>query len=164
MATEVDCRMHYNFEQWIWRSWLRLWVKIVCWIPLPERGVRHGNPDRKSWPCSYIYDGTDVQVDWKRSCTGIRSGSRRHRHFVTCPSKHRHGATLCIRLFRESGKDTLGIILQKLQNVHKICIVMCKATVIFFLSSRLFPSCYCRFPVLSISSCHCVGPCVCLEL
>ena len=49
-----------------------------------------------------IYDGTDVQADWKRSCTSLRSGSQRHRHFVTCPSKHRHGATLFIRLFRET--------------------------------------------------------------
>ena len=37
-----------------------------------------------------------------------RWGSQRHRHFVgfisslRCPSKHRHGATLFIRLFRET--------------------------------------------------------------
>ena len=35
----------------------------------------------------------------------LRSGSQCHRHFVgflTCPFKHRHGATLFIRLFRET--------------------------------------------------------------
>ena len=59
--------MRYNIEQWIWRSRLGLWV--VCWIRFPEEGVRHGSPDRKSWPCSYLCDGTDVQADWRRSCT-----------------------------------------------------------------------------------------------
>ena len=29
---------------------------------------------------SYICDGTDVQADWRRSCT--QSGAQRHRHFV----------------------------------------------------------------------------------
>ena len=52
---------------------------------------------------SYICDGTDVQADWSRWTYGrapnaidISYGS------LTCPSKHRHGATLFIRLFRET--------------------------------------------------------------
>ena len=53
---------------------------------------------------SYICDGTDVQADWRRSCTytqapnaiDISQGS------LTCPSKHQHGPTLFIRWFRHT--------------------------------------------------------------
>ena len=52
-----------------------------------------------------IFDGTDVQADWRRSCTGLRSGSQRHRHFVGFLNVivlHRHGTTLFIWWFRHT--------------------------------------------------------------
>ena len=51
---------------------------------------------------SHICDGTDVQADWRRSCTyGL--GSQRHRHFAgffNVPVIHRHVTNLFIRWFR----------------------------------------------------------------
>ena len=62
---------------------------------------------------SYMRRHTDVQADWRRKLD-LRSGSKRHRHFVgflTCPSKHRHGPSLFIRLLWHAGdtEDTFSL-------------------------------------------------------
>ena len=64
----------------------------------------------------YMWRHLDVQADWS-----IRSGSQRHRDFVvTCPSKHRHGVTFFIRLFRETApfSHLLNIRFTVIRRIH----------------------------------------------
>ena len=59
---------------------------------------------------SYTWRHVDVQAEWRKRKTHGRAPKAidisYHNGSLTCPSKHRHGTTLFIRLFRETAPSS----------------------------------------------------------
>ena len=121
-TTEKNCKT--NFEQRSMKSQRtgrqkKVWEtnfeqsktrQHKAWHPLAR-----GGGAKLTWTLVFYVTCNNISVIYVTAhrCAGglkklyLRSDSTRLRHFVglrslTCPSKHRHGAILCIRLFRET--------------------------------------------------------------
>ena len=86
---------HFLYNDWDWSEWVNEWVSE--WVSEWEW----------EWDALLYVTCNDISViyDGPKNKFDLRSGSNRHRHFVgflTCPSKHWHGAKLLLRLFGET--------------------------------------------------------------